>query len=288
MLNSISNVWRKVSHIGTSDGLSTNRNIVLTNQIVFVIFIVLLGLFITNYQLNGLTTFGKLLLFGNLFAFSFILTLNYLKLSTISRIFLSWMCSIYPFFASINDKLDRFIVAEESMYFMPRLFIITTSIIPVLIFSMRERIPLSLSLLGSAIPLFFFDIIHEQLGVGYYQLGFEGVGYARLNAITLASYLIILSAAFFFKNINEKFALKNEALIESLKFKNQELVNKNGQIEEQSKDLKLANYEISLINSNLEKVVNKRTKKLLDQATQFQIFSFKNSHELRAPLANVM
>lgn len=291
MFNSISSVWNKVSNIGTDGELnaSRNRSIILTNQIVLVLFIVLFVLFLVNFNINGWTTFNQMLLFGNIGAICTILTLNHFGLSVLSRIFLSWMCSVYPFYASINDKLDAAIPIEEAMYFMPRLFILTTAIIPVLVFNIKEeKILLALSLLGSFVPLFFFDTVHESYGVGFYQVGFDGNAYPRLHAITLASYAIILAAAFFFKNINNRFASKNLALIESLERKNQELMSKNGQIEEQSKELELANYEIRLINSNLEKVVNKRTKKLLDQATQFQIFSFKNSHELRAPLANVM
>ncbi|WP_420318468.1 histidine kinase dimerization/phospho-acceptor domain-containing protein [Ekhidna sp.] len=282
--------WNKVSNIGTNGELNAgrNRSIILTNQIVLVIFVVLLALFVANVNINGWNTFNQMLLFGNIFAFVFILTLNHFGLSTVSRVFLSWMCSVYPFIASLNDKLEGVIEVEESMYYMPRLFIITTAIIPILIFSFKEKLFVGISLLGSMVPLVFFDVIHNSFGVGYYELGFEGTAYPRLHALTLASYSIILAASFFFKSINEKFASKNLKLIESLELKNQELLNKNGQIENQSKELELANYEIRIINSNLEKVVNKRTKKILDQATQFQIFSFKNSHELRAPLTNVM
>ncbi|WP_425392063.1 histidine kinase dimerization/phospho-acceptor domain-containing protein [Ekhidna sp.] len=290
MFQSLSTTWDKISHIGTDGELhvSKNRSIILTNQSVFFLFCILLGLFFFNFSINGWSNFNRLLLYGNLFAITFIFSLNHLGQANISRVFLCWMCSVYPFYASISVKLNGVAEIEEAMYFMPRLFILTTAIIPVLVFSFQEKLLIGISLLGSLIPIVFFDRIHEIFGVGYYDLGFTGASYPRLNAITIASYTIILVVSFFFKSINERFANKNLRLIDSLERKNLELTNKNQQIEEQSKELEVANYEIRLINSNLEKVVNKRTKKILDQATQFQIFSFKNSHELRAPLTNVM
>lgn len=171
---------------------------------------------------------------------------------------------------------------------MPRLFIIITSVVPILIFSFREWKPLVLSLLGGAIPLLLFDSIHEFFGVGYQQLGFEGSLYHVFNAISLTAYAVFISALLSFKRINEKTEIKNLELIASLERKNTELSEKNIRIEEQATDLERANLEIKVINENLEKTVNYRTQKIIDQSAQFQIFSYKNSHELRAPLANVL
>ncbi|MEQ8904480.1 histidine kinase dimerization/phospho-acceptor domain-containing protein [Ekhidna sp.] len=286
----IKKTWRKISNVGIEkiSDADKARNVIISNRLVFIIFITMLILFLVHYRYNGWNTFNQFLLFGNFGAFTMISSLNRLGFSLLSRIILSWMCSIYPFISSINVKLSNEVTIEEPMYFMPRLFIMTTSVIPILVFNFKEKVGLALGLMGSFIPLFFFDPIHQFLNIGYFQMGFESISYFTFHVITLASYVIFIVATIFFKRENEKYERRNLSLIDSLEKKNAELTHKNQQIEKQSKDLESANYEISIINSNLEKVVNKRTKKLLDQATQFQMFSFKNSHELRAPLTNVM
>ena len=92
---------------------------------------------------------------------------------------------------------------------------------------------------------------------------------------------MFLLAMFFFKRQNETFEANNLALINSLASKNKE-------IEKKTEDLEQANLEINLINEQLSETVDDRTEKLIKQAIVFQKFSFKNSHELRAPVAKVM
>ncbi|SNT28184.1 hypothetical protein SAMN05421640_3155 [Ekhidna lutea] len=286
----IKRTWQKISNVGIDkiSDADKARNVIISNRLVFIVFVIMWLLFLIHYQHNGWNTFSQFILFGNIGAFSVILLLNKIGLSLLSRIILSWMCSVYPFVSSIEVKLENEVPIEEPMYFMPRLFIMTTSIIPILVFNFKEKGGLTLGLMGSFVPLAFFDPIHQYLNIGYFQMGFDSISYFTFHSVTLSSYVIFIVATIFFKRENEKYERKNLSLIQSLEKKNDELTLKNTQIENQSKELESANYEIRLINANLEKAVNKRTKKLLDQATQFQMFSFKNSHELRAPLANVM
>ncbi len=269
-------LWNRISNVGLDKIPDTirSRNVMFTNRLVFIIFIILFILFIFNLSYQGWTVFTQSILFGNIAAFITINFFNRIGYSEIGRLILSWMCSIYPFYSSVNAKLADLASVEEAMYYMPRLFIMTTSIIPILTFSFKEKQYLIAGLLGSFIPLVFFDPLHNMMGVGYYEIGFNANIYPTFNAITIASYLVFLTATVFFKRMNEKY--------------NTELILKTDKIKEQAFELKSANHEIIVMNKNLEKVLNKRTKKLLDQAVQFQVYSFKNSHELRAPLAKIM
>ena len=282
--------WNKISEIGADREAKSisEKDLILTNRIVLFIFITLFLLFFYNFVLDGWTPFSRSLFFGNIGAIITIYSLNHFGFYNASRIVLSWMCSIYPFMTSLNSKLADVAGVEEAMYYMPRLYIIITSVIPILVFSYREWPYLALSLAGGFVPLLFFDFIHEQFAVGYHQLGFSGSIYHVFNAIALTAYSVFIAASLFFKRINEQHESNNLKLIHSLEKKNAELLEKNTQIESQAKDLETANYEIKVVNENLEQVVDKRTKELLDQSIQFQLFSYKNSHELRAPLANVL
>jgi signal transduction histidine kinase len=66
------------------------------------------------------------------------------------------------------------------------------------------------------------------------------------------------------------------------------LEQKNLEVEQNAEALKTANAQIQSNNKNLEALVELRTKKVIEQAQKFQAFSQKNSHELRAPLTNIM
>ncbi len=290
MHNFFRNQWRSISNIGLSESTNPDirRIIGFTNRLTFFIFVLLLGLFIYNHYQLGWTTFNKSLLIGNAVIMLLLFTLNKLRLFSISRIFLSWMISFYPFITSVQLKLSDPFAIEEAMYFMPRFFIIATAVIPVLVFSFKEKRLLALALMGSFIPLFFFDPIHHALQVGYYQVGFDSMMYPTFNVVTLGGYILLLLATIFFKRTNEQYEDQNLKLIQSLKNKNHQLIDKNAEIESQSKELELANYEIRLMNEKLESVANNRTKKLMDQAIRFQLYAFKNSHELRAPLTTLM
>lgn len=272
----LQNFWNRISNVGVDKIPDTirSRNVIFTNRLVFIIFLILLILFFFNLYYQGWTVFTQSLFFGNISAFITIYFFNKIGYSVVGRLILSWMCSVYPFYSSVNAKLADLTAIEEGMYYMPRVFIMTTSIMPILIFSFKERRYLIAGLLGSFIPLAFFDPLHQWLGVGYYEMGFNANIYPTFNAITIASYMVFLTATIFFKRMNEKY--------------NSELILKTDKIKEQAFELKSANHEIIVMNKNLEKVLNKRTKKLLDQAVQFQVYSFKNSHELRAPLAKIM
>ncbi|WP_421765591.1 histidine kinase dimerization/phospho-acceptor domain-containing protein [Ekhidna sp.] len=276
MVSKLQKLWDFISHNGVEQVFDSNkaRHITFTNRLVFITFLILLGLYLFNYKNSGFTFFNQKLLFGNIAAFSGIFILNRIGWSTASRLLLTLMCSVFPFYVSINNKLFDITQIDEAMYYMTRLFILATSIIPILIFSFKEKFYMTIGILSSLIPLVLFDFIHKVAGVGYYEMGFDSRNYPGFGAIAIAAYCIFITAMIFFKRMNEKFTT--------------ELLDKKLKIEKQARELVLANKEITIINKNLENVLDKRTKKILDQMVQFQVYSFKNSHELRAPLAKVM
>lgn len=62
----------------------------------------------------------------------------------------------------------------------------------------------------------------------------------------------------------------------------------NAQIEQQTEELKRANLEITVMNSNLETVVNRRTAELKRRNKQLKDYLSSNSHIVRAPLARIL
>ena len=269
-------IFDRISNIGTSSLAleSDRRNVFMTNRIVTIAFALNFILFAMNLSRDGWSFMTWAVLIGNLLAYPAVLSMNHFGHNVVSRLLLSLMFSVYPFVASLRSKMLNAEGIEEAMYFAPRLFVMITAIVPMLLFSNREWRILLPALAGSFIPLLFFDPIHRYFEVGYYQMGFDYSGYPVFVAISIVSYLMFLSATFFFKRLNEKYETQNLQLISSLQKKTHEV--------------ELQAEEIRIVNQNLEAAVDHRTKQVLDQALKFQKFSYKNSHELRAPLAKVM
>lgn len=56
----------------------------------------------------------------------------------------------------------------------------------------------------------------------------------------------------------------------------------------QANDLMLANKEITHINNNLEKLVEEKTSRILQQGKRLKKYAFQNSHDVRGPLARIL
>jgi tetratricopeptide (TPR) repeat protein len=85
-----------------------------------------------------------------------------------------------------------------------------------------------------------------------------------------------------------------KALVENKKAK-ADLIKLNDQIQLQKEELSvqannliLANNEITHINNNLEKLVEEKTSRILQQGDRLERYAFQNSHDVRGPLARIL
>ena len=69
---------------------------------------------------------------------------------------------------------------------------------------------------------------------------------------------------------------------------NNELKALNQKIEKQANQLKLANEEITIMNNNLETVIDQRTKELKEKNRKLKEYLSSHSHVVRAPLARII
>lgn len=72
------------------------------------------------------------------------------------------------------------------------------------------------------------------------------------------------------------------------RYANEALKKLNLQIESQAEELRRANHEIMVVNTNLETIVNERTKELKRRNKQLKEYLSSNSHIVRAPLARIL
>ncbi|MEP2026028.1 MAG: tetratricopeptide repeat protein [Reichenbachiella sp.] len=110
---------------------------------------------------------------------------------------------------------------------------------------------------------------------------------ARQNTVQFALVICLtfaLLSAFFWYRFN----LKKQKTIKLLRELNEESISQKEQIAEQAKELKRVNDEMKNMNKSLEVLVKERTKKIELQNQKLRDYAFSNSHEVRAPLSNLL
>lgn len=275
-------MWNSVSYIGTKRLVrdSDKRNVILTNRITTVIFLLNWVLFFITVRSNGFSFLAMAMSIGNVSSYTLILLFNHLGYSVLSRIIVSWMVSVFTFVVTLMSKMENANL-DEINYISPRVFILATSIVPLLVFNYKQIGYLCIALAGSFVPIVLFDTIHAFFGVGVDRLGVVSGSYSFIVVMIGVCYLLFVTSILFFKRITEQLELKNEGLINSLE-------QKNARITAQSEELKAAFSNVKNSNRNLESKITERTETILQQTHRFKQFSRLNSHDLRAPLTNII
>ena len=200
--------------------------------------------------------------------------------------------------------------------------LITSSVIPLLIFSLRERKALLCGLLINVLVLLLFDFSLFRFSSSYGQVPYSVVRLIGSNVVILIMYLFLTGSIAFFKDLFEHFEVKNEELISRLNQKNGELHASNRELYELNQSIEVQNEEIksqseellqgqeSLMHANLEIERQKKeleeknrlleqslgernidllqtNQQLIHQNSDLQQFSFTVSHNLRAPVASM-
>ena len=187
---------------------------------------------------------------------------------------------------SVADKFN-YRLLEEMQYFEFRLTLLTTTIIPFILFDLKEiRLWIS-ALLINLLCIILYDPIHEFYGVGYYDLGFQGPNYYFVNFIVGATYLVIAASTYFLKFSFEKSEKENIDLINQLSAKQDELILAKNTIDQQKTLLEAENQSL---NSNLLKTnaaLTEMNQELISHNNNLQQFSYTVSHNLRGPVASM-
>lgn len=101
--------------------------------------------------------------------------------------------------------------------------------------------------------------------------------------IALFAVIVTVLAIIYFRSL-----VKNRKANEELTILNAQIQEQKEEILAQSEDLNSANREIAAINENLEKMVEEKTYKIVEQHERLIEYTFHNSHQVRAPLARIL
>jgi signal transduction histidine kinase len=310
-----------VLHAGVSATTpeSRARAIILCNTIA-LIAVALSSVFLIYYALNG---WGRndSIIFGAIVVISSIPFLNFLGMTNVSRFLLPLVLPIASMAILMMVRIQQ---PERFSYIRsPGIFcvILTTAVIPVLVFSTREKrmmlscLAVNFILFASLDPLLrYYSVLHTLPSAGQY---------ISANLSMLITYMLLVASVMSLKEITDDYELKNVQLIQNLNKKNDELEKANLELHELNKNIETQNEEIqaqseeliqsqdSLILANrqierqnlkleqqnelLSKTLDEKSNDLLltnqqlvAHNNELQQFSYTISHNLRGPVASML
>ena len=291
--------WNTISRWGLKPDMSgqQGRAVLLTNRLTVILLV-----------LNTVTAFARMVVYGwdpiielmllNDVFYVAVLLLNHRGNVNSSRLLLSVFLPVNTLLLTIINKMYRPDVDEVSFY-SSRIVLLFASVLPPFLFQLREKFYLLIGLGVCAICLIFFDLIHNLAGVGYYQLGFDAVGYPFFNLVTLILYALLISSFWYYKTMLEKTEsdlwTSNQQLLqfynelghqheeiqaqtEKLTESQQQLQEANQLIEQQKSLLEAENIELQQHLLEKNKILEASNQELHSRLEEMKHFSYTISH----------
>lgn len=286
---------------------SSKRNITIANYVAGILGLLAFVLLLILWVSFGPNINTPLIAGIGLFFFSIIL-LNRKGFDQLGRMAL---CLIPPQLILAGALLAKLYDPgfTDILYYDARFFIILLSIVPCLIFSTSEYVKLGSSLFVILMSLILFDPIHELLGVGYFQRGFESHSYYYINHAALITFAGITAGAIAMKIVIEKTEQKNlefkldlvekniqlSELLKNVETQNEEIMSQSDELYASQEQLLAANriiekqkmelqLQVMQVNSDLEEA----NKELIKHNNELRQFSYTISHNLRGPIARLL
>ena len=309
--------WNNLSNVGVKDNLSLYeaRYIILTNRYSMIAAaissLMLLVLFIgTDMQF---WTPARIITSSGVFIFLSTILCNKVGKYELAKWVMCWTPAILILSMSL---LDKFLKPEYTVmkdFFSFRFLLVPSVIIPVLIFSTQNLKKLLLNLFPSFFALIFFNVIHDFLGLGINDFGYNEPYLNILDIIIAFSVFALIGFVLGQRFFSDKFELELREKQEKLREKNRELSHMNTFINEQNHEMnsqseKLLEGHEALLeahstieqqkklleeqNLNLETKVMEQTKdlsrvneELVIRNNELRQFSHTLSHNLKSPVA---
>jgi signal transduction histidine kinase len=251
-----------------------------------------------------------------------VIVLNYFGYSSAGRLLFCltpiWLTFIISLWGKITQPQQSYMV-----YFDSRFILLATTILPAVVFDLRERAKIIVCLVSTFVCVVFFDPIHNLLGLGYYQRGFDVASYYYINYVVFISYFSLLMAVFILKWRDQKASDQLQHLVSEIKHSNAELLSKNKSLENISQEMEAQNEEmqqqheelqtshemleqanqlineqrarLQVYNLELERLVKEKSadlmttnEELIKSNNELRQFSFTVSHNLRGPVARLL
>lgn len=276
----MTNFIKNLTHIGINHrgDYRTKRSIIVANALTLVILLALFSLWASMYIGYGQVSPTRKILSISIFIVPFIL--NFLRLTTLSRLYLCYAPPALLLSTLIKPVLSNQILLTTD-YDTYRIFLLTFSIIPYLLFHRREWVLLAIGVIPCLLSIAFFDPVLTALIPSYSDTDLHGAEYKEMSLRTIISYIIISGGCWAFTLIIEASDNHNDRLIGHLQSQSEKIQRQNEQLKAQQDDLAEANDRLSFI-------INEKTRNLKERDLLLMKYAFTNAHKVRAPLARIL
>jgi serine phosphatase RsbU (regulator of sigma subunit) len=133
-------------------------------------------------------------------------------------------------FSSLTKKSFHYSI-DIFYYIVPKLLLIGTLVIPLILIDIKHRMYLILAVLINLLALIFYDYVLSLFGVGFGTIPVTTENYYLINIFIFLPYFLILTGIGFLTNINIKYEKRVQKLLEDIKVKNIELEEQKDYIE---------------------------------------------------------
>ena len=251
--------WHKLSYFGVKPEMpiETSRKLVLTNQLAYLTFVLLLMMNLIFTVLNGYFQWDMLLSILSIFSILTIPYLNSLGKYKLTAFLLSSLTPVFTAFFSIYGRIpnrDQYLTD----FLFPKLLLIGELVLPLILIDSRSKLRLTLAILINLSCIFGFDKFSSAFGRILDISKVHIDNYSDINYVLIFPCLIILFGFYFLHRINHKYESTILDLNDTLNHKNNQLLQSNeeiaaqrDQIIETNKILKEKNDEIKTRNEEI-------------------------------------
>ena len=216
--------WHLISNLGTheDDSPYLTRKIVLTNQVSVIIFgtlLILTGIFLSA----GVPKASIIWCLALLVVLWAVPALNFLKNRTLSRHVLATAIPLFLILFTAHARAYYPDSVHDASFFVPRLFLIALSFLPIILFGIGERRDLILSLGINFILLLFFNQIMTLMnaGLGVAEPIIRDPFFISISSVLALS--VVIMGYFFLARLNHQYEVQISGLLQQTRKQNQSM-----------------------------------------------------------------
>jgi serine phosphatase RsbU (regulator of sigma subunit) len=211
--------------------ISEQKKLILTNQISILMFLFIVIYISISIMFKLIALNISILVYvlsSSILVIPYMNSKGYYRLTSFN---ISVCFPVAVLIFSTVTKLKFHDNIDIIYYFIPRLLLLGSLVIPLILIDLKHKASLVTAVLINLIAVISYDYVTGLFGVGFGSLPVTVVKYNLINIFIFLPYLLILFGIIFLLSINLKYEKLVQVLLGTLKEKNEILENQKGQIE---------------------------------------------------------
>jgi hypothetical protein len=260
----INNLWNNWSHMGATHPKNKGYDdkVILCNQIAISIALLMILVSFTFYE-HPIILSAYL---SSIFSYGFVIYLNSIGKFTISRIYFIALAGLGTLVISS--------VMHTTTYIPQKNAIISSVILPLLLFGPSEKRGMVIGILYTLVIYFLLDYVSPLVS------DLESTIITPINEELLNIVNALVSFIMFSLGVNYQYQL--------LKSKEIKLIEQKTEIEARNEEIEQLNVVISKNLSSKTRDLEIANEELIKKIKAIQNVNYRNSHQIRMPISNII